>query len=256
MQDTAVRVNELLSALPIKRTYEIEDLRTILDKNFDTGVLVCRLFMGLSKDVFVSRVAVAFPNGGSGATRYKSDSESYLNALLEMGVLDSMSREVNRRLHWSDRLVERLRSGRGSAIAGQRRGRVVEDLAEELIAREFGNAFDKRCSFTGKSGRKAKCDFAIPSKAKPQILIESKGYNATGSKMSDIIGDVQAIIDSKRRDTYLLFVTDGTTWRQQKSDLKKIVKSQNDGDFARIYTRAMSKQFEVELVSLKLQLKL
>ena len=38
-----------------------------------------------------------------------------------------------------------------------------------------------------------------------------KGYAATGSKMSDIIGDLDAIIGAKRHDTALLFVTDGTT---------------------------------------------
>ena len=37
------------------------------------------------------------------------------------------------------------------------------------------------------------------------------GFGATGSKMSDIIGDLDAIIDAKRHDTTMLFVTDGRT---------------------------------------------
>lgn len=95
------------------------------------------------------------------------------------------------------------------------------------------------------------CDFAIPSKETPEIVIEAKGYGATGSKMSDIIGDVQAIIDTKRSDTAFLFFTDGLTWRQRKSDLRKIIDLQNAGDITRIYTYSLARQFEKDLRQLK-----
>lgn len=88
------------------------------------------------------------------------------------------------------------------------------------------------------------------------ILIESKGYGATGSKMSDIIGDIEQIIKAKRPDTALLFFTDGLTWKQRKSDLRKIVEFQNIGDITRIYTLAMAAQFEADLRQLKAEFKL
>lgn len=94
-----------------------------------------------------------------------------------------------------------LCSGRGSAISGQRRGRDVEDFAESIIHKAFGDIFQPRCIFSGPCGQKAKCDFAIPSKSDPRILIEAKGSGATGSKMTDLLGDIRAIIDSKRKDT-------------------------------------------------------
>ena len=78
-----------------------------------------------------------------------------------------------------------------------------------------------------------------------------KGYGATGSKMSDIIGDLDAIIDAMRRDTWLLFVTDGVTWKSRLSDLKKIVERQNQGKIARIYTTKMREEFLADLKSLK-----
>jgi hypothetical protein len=96
-----------------------------------------------------------------------------------------------------------------------------------------------------------KCDFAIPSKEAPRILVEAKGYAATGSKMSDVIGDIDHIVESKRRDTTFLFFTDGLTWKQRQSDLRKIVQYQNNGDIARIYTYAMGEQFEADLKQLK-----
>jgi DpnII restriction endonuclease len=162
-----------------------------------------------------------------------------------------MAEEANRQTQWTDVLVERLRSGRGSAISGQRRGRGVEDFAEAVVERVFGKQFQVRCTFTGPRGQEAKCDFAIPSKSAACILIEAKGYGATGSKMSDILGDIQTIVDAKRPDTAFLFFTDGITWKQRKSDLRKIVAFQNHGDVTRIYTYAMAAQFEADLRQLK-----
>ena len=50
--------------------------------------------------------------------------------------------------------------------------------------------------------------------------------------MSDIIGDLDAIIFAKRHDTRLLFVTDGMTWQARIADFRKIVERQcPSGDF-------------------------
>ena len=46
-------------------------------------------------------------------------------------------------------------------------------------------------------------------------MIESKGYGATGSKMSGVIGDIEKIIAAKRSDTAFLFFTDGVAWSQR-----------------------------------------
>ncbi len=69
--------------------------------------------------------------------------------------------------------------------------------------------------------------------------------------MTDIIGDIEQIIAAKRSDTAFLFFTDGLTWNQRKSDLRKIVEYQNSGDITRIYTFAMASQFKADLRRLK-----
>jgi hypothetical protein len=92
---------------------------------------------------------------------------------------------------------------------------------------------------------------AVPDRHRPRIVIEAKGYGATGSKMTDIIGDLDAIIDAMRRDTWLLFVTDGTTWNSRLSDLRKIVERQNQGKITRIYTMKMREQFLADLQRMK-----
>ena len=248
--ETASRVIGRLKKFPVKKAYAIADVKVLLDENFDDGILMLRLFLGFSKDQFVSVLRGIREEKGIGVKSYRANPESFVEDLLSTGLLEAMAEEANRKPHWSDTLVERLRSGRGSAISGQKRGRGVEDFAEGIVKKVFGSKFDMRCTFTGPK-EKAKCDFAIPSKRAPRIVIESKGYGATGSKMSDIIGDIEQIMRAKRPDTALLFFTDGLTWKQRKSDLRKIVQFQNNGDITRIYTYAMAEQFETDLRQLK-----
>jgi hypothetical protein len=69
--------------------------------------------------------------------------------------------------------------------------------------------------------------------------------------MTDIIGDIEKIIAAKRPDTAFLFFTDGLSWKQRRSDLKKIVEYQNEGEVTRIYTMAMAAAFEADLRQLK-----
>ena len=249
--DTARRVISEIEALPVKSSYTAEDIKNFLDGNFDDGLLICRLFLGLSKDQFTGVLKEAMKDAGHGVSSYRKSPKTFLDSLMTLGILEAMAEQTNRAPKWSDVLIERLRSGRGSAISGQRRGRGVEDFAEAIVQKIFGNSYSCRCTFTGPRNKTAKCDFAIPSKAAPRIVIESKGYGATGSKMTDIIGDIEKIIAAKRPDTAFLFFTDGLTWKQRRSDLRKIVEYQNAGDITRIYTYALAHQFEADLLQLK-----
>jgi len=249
--EVARRVISQLETTPAKEKYAIDDVKMILEDHFDDGLLICRLFLALSKDEFTAALRRALEGQSAGIKSYRRDPDKFLGALESLGILTAMTQCVNRKPKWSDLLVERLRSGRGSAISGQKRGRGVEDFAEGVVKQVFGTAYSKRCAFTGARGDTAKCDFAIPSKTNPQILVEAKGYAATGSKMTDVIGDIEKIIAAKRADTALLFFTDGLTWNQRKNDLRRIVAYQNRGDITRIYTSAMAKQFEADLRQLK-----
>ena len=121
--------------------------------------------------------------GGIGSKRYKADREAYLDALVSLGLPDKMAAAINYQPVWSDILLERLRSGRGSAIPGQRRGRGLEDFAEAIVREVFGEGgYETRCTFTGADGETAKCDLAIPNRQRPQIIIEVKGYGATARR--------------------------------------------------------------------------
>jgi DpnII restriction endonuclease len=251
MDDKAADAIAALTEITPKAFYEKADIADLLDHSFERGLLCVRLFLGLSDDTMSGELRRLLGDGGIGVTRYKKDKVRFLDVLDDLGVPQAMTVTINHKPVWSDILVERLRSGRGSAISGQKRGRGLEDFAEAMVRDVFGSNYETRCTFTGADGKSAKCDVAVPDRSRPRIVIEVKGYGATGSKMSDIIGDLDAIIDAMRRDTYLLFVTDGMTWKDRLSDLKKIVDRQNQGKIARIYTTSMRDEFREDLESLK-----
>ena len=74
---------------------------------------------------------------------------------------------------------------------------------------------------------------------------------ATGSKQTDVLGDIEKIIRVKLPRTVFLFVTDGMTWKQRLNDLRKIVQRQNAGDIERIYTASMMPELRRDLHILK-----
>ena len=251
--DIARRVIERIEQTPIKKEYKRQDVKDLFLTNFEDGKLICRLFLKLSKDTFTTYLGDELGDGGQGIKRYNSDQEHFIDALISMGLLESMAAHINVKPKWSDVLVERLRSGRGSAISGQKRGRGLEDFVENIIKKVFDNDYEARCKFIGARDQSAKCDFAIPSKSNPHILIEVKGYGATGSKMSDVVGDIDAIIRAKRTDTKLLLFTDGLTWKQRQNDLSKLIERQNNGEITKIYTTKMGEIFESDLKILKIE---
>lgn len=249
--EVALKVIEYFQKLPVKASYTAADIQQILDDDFIDGLLICRLFLGLSKDQFSPLLTKQLGEGGSGIVRYQNDTTAFIEALDNLGVAEKMTEYVNRKVHWADVLIERLRAGRGSAISRMKHGRDIENFVEIIVRNVFGSACHLRCSFTGLDGKPAKCDFAVPGKDQPKIIIQAKGFATTESKVTDVIGDFEKIIKAKRHDTVLLFFTDGTAWNQRPSDLAKIIKFQNEGFIARIYTFAMGDQFEQDLRTLK-----
>lgn len=252
-----------LKQLPKKKTYTRADLAGIFaistltkdtkaTEHFEASLTIMRLFLDMSKDEFTAALRDQL-GAGAGITRLKQDPDGFLGALEGLGVLGRMAAVVNTPATWSDTLIERLKGGRGSAIKGQRRGRFLEDFVEQLVIRIFGgDGYDLRCQFVGATGlSKEKTDFAIPSKNDPAILIEVKAYGATGSKQTDVLGDITRIVTEKRGDTHFLLVTDGVTWRDRVNDLRKLVQLQNQGRITRIYTQSMAKQLEADLKQLK-----
>ena len=242
----------LIASIRPQARYDTVDLKNLLDRDFSATMTAVRLVLELSKDEFTTALRSTLP-GAIGVKRFHEDNGSFVHALVSLGVLERLALLVNTPVTWRNLLLERLKSGRGSAIKGQARGRGLEDFVEAIVRGVFGaGQYDVRCRFTGAKGTSTeKADFAVPSKRDPRVLIETKAYGATGSKQTDVLGDAARIVDQKRHDTDLLLVTDGVTWRDRVNDLRKLVDMQNRGLITRIYTKSMAGQLEEDLKELK-----
>jgi len=254
MDKHSAAVIEAIKALAEKPVYTRGDIASVFEPDFEAGLTTLRLFLELSKDEFGIALREAMGEGGAGITRFRKDREGFLAGIDNLGILEATAELVNKPIGWRDILVERLKYGRGSAIKGQKRGRTLENFVEKIVKAVFGDGcYDTRCRFVGATGLSTeKADFAIPNKEDPRILIEVKGYGATGSKQTDILGDIERIVNQKRSDTHLLLVTDGVTWRSRQSDLSKLIDWQNKGRIARIYTQLMAAELESDLRQLRL----
>jgi hypothetical protein len=253
--ELAQSVMDLLDGLQEKNSYTTGDLQEILERDFEAGLTLIRLFLDLSKDELIGSLHESMGGRGIGIKAFRSDPEAFLQGLVNLGSLEKLRQVVGTPVTWRDILVERLKTGRGSAIKAQKRGKFLEDKTEEIVREVFGiGNYDVRCRFVGSTGRSdEKADFAIPSKEDPRILIEVKAYGATGSKQTDILGDMGRIVQEKRHDTTLLFVTDGSTWKARTSDLRKLIELQNQGKIARIYTSQMFPELREDLLRLRVE---
>lgn len=231
-------------------------LKDLLEKNFDAGITLFRLVLEQSKDEFTETLKALFYDNESGhlKTAFKKNSDQYVKTLEEYGLLESLNALMSREYTWKEVIQERLKMGRGSAIKGQKRGKNLENFVEMLVQQVF-DEFDVRKSFIGANGLStAKADFCVPSTEHPSIVIEVKAYGATGSKQSDVIGDVRKIIDEKRSDTYFFLVTDGVTWTARMRDFERLIEFQNLGDIYRIYTQKMRAELLSDLKQIKSEL--
>ncbi|MBN1909558.1 MAG: hypothetical protein JW818_07465 [Pirellulales bacterium] len=204
------------------RSLTTEDLEAALAET-PTFLDVCRLFIGQGQEPVAHMICDQL--GGPRMTWQRlrrmatREPKAMAAALSAMGVTRMIDEQINRQWEMEDILVERYRMGRGRAIAGQKRGRALEDEVERILE-ENGAPFEPRVTFVGKRGAQAKCDFAIPEKNHPKIVIEAKGFEATGSKLTDFLGDVLKIGEAKEYHMYFFLVTDGRGWHNRQSDLK------------------------------------
>jgi len=202
---------------------------------------VCRLFLGKGQEPVGHMICDQL--GGRRMTwarlRTMASREPgrMAQVMIVLGLPGIIADQLGYKWKVEDVLIERYKMSRGRAVAGQGRGRALENEVEEVL-RQIGVSFDRGVTFTGQKGKKAKCDFAIPAKHHPKIVIEAKGFEATGSKLTDFLGDVLKIGQAKEYHTYFFLVTDGRGWHNRQSDLRKIVEYHDEGLVDMVYTRA------------------
>ncbi|MEN6368274.1 MAG: DpnII family type II restriction endonuclease [Thermotogota bacterium] len=200
----------------------------------------CRLLLGLGQEPAAHVLSDALGRESLTWTKLRALAvqapAELAEALVRAGLPEIIDNGLGKEWRLEDVLIERYRMSRGRAIAGQQRGRGLENAVEEAL-RTANVPFVPRVAFVGKQGKTAKCDFAIPGKNSPKVVVEVKGFEATGSKLTDFLGDVLKIAQAKDYHMYFFLVTDGRGWQNRESDLRKLVQYQHEGLIDMIYPR-------------------
>jgi len=158
-----------------------------------------------------------------GTTNYaiaaRSHAAAVASLLAEVGALERIAVDRERAWTYADVLFERLasRSRAGRAI---NRGRVLENDVEAVVT-SLGLSYAMRTRFRGRGDRDAPCDLAIPEGgARAQIVCAIKGFDSTGSKLTDAVREIAEMHEVRTPGQYVFAVVDGIGWLRRQADLR------------------------------------
>jgi hypothetical protein len=178
------------------------------------------------------------------ARRRPDDVIAFLDDEYELvGQIDT---EREREWSYGDVLFERAasRSRAGRAIG---RGRDLEDEVEAVVT-SLGLPFALRTNFTGRSGRAAPCDLAIPEAGAGALIVCAvKGFDSTGSKLTDAVREVESMAAVRDPRQFVYAVVDGIGWLSRQADLRRIHTLWAEREINGVFSLAQLPAFRTEL---------
>ena len=167
----------------------------------------------------------------------------------EYGLLSKLGDERERQWSFADVLVERSAWSRSRASRSIGRGRRLEDAVEAAI-REVGLTPVMRARFFGRNNRPSPCDFLVNSPSGEALIVgAAKGFNSTGSKLSDAVREIEEMADVRLPRQFVFAVVDGIGWLGRQADLRKIFALRVTNRIDGIYTLARLSQFQEDLAT-------
>lgn len=146
---------------------------------------------------------------------------------------------------FGDLLVARAGTRTTAANAGQR-GRRIEDEIE-AVARDLGLPYETRTRFAGR-GSDGPCDLAIPSGGiEAKIVVAAKGFNSTGSKLSDAVTEVERMAEVRTPTQFVFAAIDGIGWKSRQADLRRVHQLWVDHRIDGLFNLSTLDRFRVEL---------
>lgn len=151
----------------------------------------------------------------------KAKSAELVDALdTKLGLIALLEAQAQRQWTWAD-VLARVMSPRQQAGVSIQQGRDLEDAVEAKVA-ALNIGYETRTRFTGKAGRTAPADFAIPDGAGALIAVAVKGFDSTGSKLTDASREIEQMVDVRAPRQFIFAVVDGLGWMRRQGDLRRI----------------------------------
>lgn len=163
----------------------------------------------------------------------------------DFSLIVTLEAQLAREWTWAD-VLARVMSPRQHAGAWIQQGRDLEDAVEEKV-KALALPYVPRTRFTGKAQQTAPADFAIPDGADALIAVAVKGFDSTGSKLTDATREIEQMVEVKTARQFVFAVVDGQGWVRRQGDLRRIhalwAKQLIDG----LYTRGQLDAFGTAL---------
>lgn len=208
-------------------------------------VPVLGLLVGLGQEKLKNSLKHAFDTSGwvHLARRHSADLIGWLDDTYHLVA------QTNAQLHGTygigDVLVARAGT-RAAATAAGAQGRKVEDEIEDVV-KGLGLPYQARTTFTGRNSRTAPCDLVIPNSGSAAIVIAAKGFDSTGSKLTDAVREIVEMADVRLPRQFVIAVIDGIGWKNRAADLRRIHQLWVDQQIDGMYTLATLNQLRADV---------
>jgi hypothetical protein len=133
--------------------------------------------------------------------------------LADIGLPEIIGVYLRRKWDVEGLLLERYVASRRRPFGNLPLPRDFERSVQRALQRA-GVPFTMHVPFSGKDDRAEFCDFAIPGKAHPKVVVVAKPFDAIEHEMEGFLRYVEAIAQAKHDGTYFFLVTDGIGWRR------------------------------------------
>ncbi|WEK14441.1 MAG: hypothetical protein P0Y48_04345 [Candidatus Microbacterium phytovorans] len=163
----------------------------------------------------------------------------------EFDLLGVLTAQRHRTYDFGDILIARAGTRATAARAGVS-GRRVEDEIE-AVAHDLALPYRTRTRFTGRNGLTAPCDLVVPDDGDAQIVVAAKGFDSTGSKLTDAVREIQEMAAIRKPNQFVLAVIDGIGWKSRVADLRRIHGLWESGEIDGMYTLATLSTFRDDL---------
>ncbi len=200
---------------------------------------------GLSQERFKTWLQARFSTAGWVTLGRKAAPQLVAALDDDFGVVALLETQARREWTWAD-VLARVMSPRQHAGTSVQQGRDLEDALEARV-KALGLPYVARTRFVGRASQTAPADFAIPNAEDALIAVAVKGFDSTGSKLSDAAREIEQMVEVKTPRQFVFAVVDGLGWLRRQSDLRRIHELSAQYLIDGLFSRGKLDEFEAAL---------
>jgi len=244
--DTQLLIQQIFSNIPAGHSFTRDTLARFFETHPESVPIIATC-AGLGQEQLKNQLILY--TGTAGWKTLAKSKADYLVQILDdkFDLVNHVNIQLNKEWTLSDVVLERHLWSRKHGANSVGKGRTVEDEVEK-IAQALSLPYQMRTRFTGLGGADASCDMSIPSGGvEARIVVAMKGFNSTGSKLSDAVKEIQDMARVRLPRQYVFAVVDGIGWLSRKADLRRIYDSWISQSIDGLYSLNYLDQFRKDL---------